>query len=468
MLRLGKEWFAAHGLRALPWDGEAGEEILKGSGVLIGGNLQLRSAEGEQIAETRMNWSGNYLYSTDLLHEPANEDEVRRLVAGSGRLKALGSRHSFNGIADTTGAQVSLGRLRSIVLDCEAGTVTVGAGVRYGELAPYLDQRGFALHNLASLPHLTVVGACATATHGSGVGNGALSTAVTGLEMVTAKGEVVALSRERDGEEFRGAVVGLGALGLVTKMTLAVQPRFEMRQVVYENLSFDVLERHLEEIFASGYSVSLFTDWQGHRATQVWIKSRCDGEVSALGPEFFGATAATTKMHPLPGHPAENCTEQMGVPGPWCERMPHFRMDHTPSSGAELQTEYFVPRERGYEAILALEELRDEMAPHLFVSELRAIAADDLWMSMAYGRDSMAIHSTWKPDVEAVKALLPRIEKRLEPFAARPHWAKLFTTDRARLRSLYPKMSKFEALARKYDPPGQFRNAFLDRTVFAG
>ena len=459
-------------------------EFLKTSGVLIGSNMLSRFASGfasgfafgfafgegraEPLAGPRTNWSGNYTYSTDVVDTPADVEEVRRLVAGRGLLKALGSRHSFDGIADTTGAQVSLGLMKEMTLDRGARTVTVGAGVRYGELAPYLDRQGFALHNLASLPHITVAGACATGTHGSGVKNGNLSTEVRALEMVTADGRIVTLSRERDGERFRAAVIGLGALGIVTKVTLDVQPTFQMTQVVYENLSFAVLERHLQEIFASGYSVSLFTEWQGHRATQVWIKSRYDAKAPAvMKPEFFGAAAATRKLHPLAGHSAENCTDQMGIPGPWYERMPHFRMNFTPSSGAELQTEYFVPRERGYEAILAVEELREVMTPHLFITELRAIAADDLWMSMAYGRDSMALHFTWKPEWEAVKGILPLIEAKLEPFGARPHWAKLFTMDPARICSLYPKMAEFQAEVKQYDSGGRFRNAFLERNVYA-
>ncbi len=418
-------------------------------------------------AAARTNWSGNYTYSTDRVGTPASLREVQQVVGGGGRIKALGSRHSFDGIADTTGEQVSLAGMKEMTLDRQAHTVTVGAGVRYGDLAPYLDKEGFALHNLASLPHITVAGACATGTHGSGVKNGCLSTAVSALEMVTADGGVVTLSKAKDGERFRAAVVGLGGMGVVTRVTLDVQPTFQMTQRVYENLPFTELEHHLEEIFASGYSVSIFTDWQHHRATQVWVKSRFDPAAPETAkPELFGAKAATRDVHPLEGHSAENCTQQMGVPGPWYERMPHFRMNFTPSSGAELQTEYFVPRSRGYEAILAVEELRDEVTPHLFITELRTIAADDLWMSMAYQRDSMAIHFTWKPEWEAVKPLLPKIEAKLEPFGARPHWAKLFALDPRQLRSRYPKMEAFQAELRKYDPQGRFRNAFLERNVY--
>src|SRR5208283_1875508 len=213
-------------------------------------------------------------------------------------------------------------------------------------------------------------------------------------------------------------------------------------------------------------SVSLFTDWQNHMATQVWIKRRIEpGAAIHWEPEFFGATQATQKLHPLAGHSAENCTEQMGTPGPWYERLPHFKMNFTPSSGAELQSEYFVPRERGYEAILAVERLRESITPHLFISELRTIAADDLWMSEAYKRPSLAIHFTWKPEWPDVKKVLPMIEEQLAPFEARPHWAKLFTMAPGPLESRYEKLVEYRALVKEYDPRGKFRNAFLSTNV---
>ncbi len=351
-------------------------------------------------------------------------------------------------------------------IDSASRTVTVGGGLKYGELAPYLDGHGYALHNLASLPHVTVAGACATATHGSGSKNGNLSTAVSALEFVTADGQMAHLSRAHDGEHFEAACVHLGAIGLITKVTLDVQPTYTMRQVVYENLPFEQLETHLEEIFSSGYSVSLFTDWRNHRVTQAWIKSRVEpGRSFRLEPEFFGAKPATRKLHPLAGHSAENCTEQMGIPGPWYERLPHFRMNFTPSSGDELQSEYFVSRDRAYEAILAVEQLRDHISPHLMISEFRTIAPDNLWMSPCYKRSSMTIHFTWKPEWTAVKAVLPMIEKQLAPFDARPHWAKLFTMTPGRLRSLYEKLPDYRDLLKQYDPNGKFLNTFLSTNI---
>ncbi len=334
---------------------------------------------GQEPAGSRENWAGNLTYSTDQLHTPASIEEVRQVVKSCAKLRVLGTRHSFNHIADSTQNQISLKSLDQISIDEKARTVTVGAGVTYGKLAPIIDARGYALHNLASLPHISVAGAIATATHGSGVHNGNLATVVAGLELVTANGDTLTLSQAKDGDHFLGAVVGLGALGAVTSVTLNLQPTFQVAQSVYENLSFAHLKDHFDEIFSSGYSVSLFTQWQNHEAVQVWIKRRlAPGDKNDWQPEFFGAKLATRKLHPVAGHDAEPCTEQQGIPGPWYERLPHFRMNFTPSSGRELQTEYFVPRDRAYEAILAVEKLRDQITPHLFITELRTIAADQL------------------------------------------------------------------------------------------
>jgi alditol oxidase len=444
-------------------------QFLKTSGALITGSVLSRLVSGQQPPAARTNWAGNYQYSTDRLLQPKSVEEVQQAVKSGRKMTALGARHSFNGIADNKDTQISLKLLDQMALDPKSRTVTVGAGVTYGRLAPYIDAQGFAVHNLASLPHVSVAGACATATHGSGSKNGNLSTSVSALEIVTADGEIVTLSRAKDAQRFPGTVVGLGGLGVVTKVTLDVEPTFQVRQVVYENLSLAQLENHLDDIFASGYSVSLFTDWQNHRATQVWIKHRVEpGESFEFAPEFYGAKLATRKLHPVAGHSAESCTEQMGIPGPWFERLPHFKMNFTPSSGAELQAEYFVPRSRGYEAILAVEKLREQIGPHLFISELRTVDADNLWMSTCYQRPSMTIHFTWKPEWPAVKQLLPKIEEQLAPFVARPHWAKLFTIPPSRLKSLYVKLPDYQELLKQYDPRGKFRNEFLDTNIYGG
>ncbi len=443
-------------------------EFLKASGGALAGTILSRVGHGQEHSGPLENWAGNLTYSTDRVHTPGSVEEVRQVVKSCAKLRALGTRHSFSTIADSTANQVSLKRFDQIALDEKARTVTVGAGVTYGKLSPYLDDHGYALHNLASLPHISVAGAIATATHGSGVHNGNLSTAVGALDIVTASGESITISNQSGGDQFLGMVVGLGALGVVTSVTLNLLPTFKVAQSVYENLSFTHLKDHFDEIFSSGYSVSLFTDWQHHQATQVWIKRRLTpGDKNDWQPEFHGAKLSNVKLHPIAGHDAEPCTEQQGIPGPWYERLPHFRMNFTPSSGRELQTEYFVPRERGYEAILAVEKLRDQITPHLFITELRTIAADRLWMSTAYQRDSLAIHFTWKPEWPEVSKILPLIEKQLEPFDPRPHWAKLFTLPPARLQAQYTRLAEFQALLKHYDPDAKFRNEYLSRNLYS-
>jgi xylitol oxidase len=414
------------------------------------------------------NWAGNYTYRAARLHRPETIAQIQELVRRSTKVKALGTRHSFNDIADSPGDLISLEHFDQIIeLDREHRRVTVEAGVRYGQLARWLHGEGYALHNLASLPHISVAGACATATHGSGDQNGNLATAVAAMELITANGEITVLSRGDQPELFQGAVVGLGGLGIVTKLTLDIQPTFDMQQDVYQNLPLSQLKSHFDELVSSAYSVSLFTDWRNRNFNQVWIKSRALLN-TFIEPkmELFGATLAMHDLHPIESLSAENCTPQMGFPGPWHERLPHFRMDFTPSSGAELQSEYFLPRQHAFAAFHAMDQIREHIVPLLQISEVRTIAADDLWMSPCYQQDCVAIHFTWKKDWPAVSEVLPLIEERLAPFDARPHWGKLFTMHPEHLQSLYAKLPDFQELLQKYDPQGKFRNEFLDKYIF--
>jgi alditol oxidase len=407
------------------------------------------------------------MYRAAQIHQPETVEQVQDLVRRSHKVKALGTRHSFNDIADSLGDLISLEHFDKIVaLDRGRRTVTVEAGVRYGQLARWLHGEGFALHNLASLPHISVGGACATGTHGSGDHNGNLATAASAMEFVTGNGDLVVLSRERN-PEFEGAVVGLGGLGIIIRLTLDVSPSFQMQQDVYENLPLAALEEHYNELTSDVYSVSLFTDWRSATINQVWLKRLVpDGISIKAEPERFGAKLATKHLHPIASISAENCTEQMGICGPWFERLPHFRMDFTPSVGEELQSEYFVPRHYAFEAIQAIHQIREHLAPLLQISEVRTIAADNLWMSPCYKRDSVAIHFTWKQDGEGVRQVLPRIEEALVPFQARPHWAKLFTMSYDQLQSLYEKLPDFQRLLQHYDPQGKFRNDFLEKYIF--
>jgi xylitol oxidase len=417
------------------------------------------------------NWAGNVTFGALRVHRPSSVNELRAIVAGARKLRTLGTGHSFNRIADTDADLVSVAGLPSTVeISADRRSVTVAAGVRYGELAERLHAEGLAVHNLASLPHISVAGACATGTHGSGERNGNLATTVSALEMVTADGDLVRLSRSADPDVFPGSVVALGALGVVTRLTLDVVPTFEVAQEVYERLPFAALAEHAAGIFGAAYSVSLFTDWTGPTVNQVWVKRRVDEPVagrSEVDLTGLGATRADGPRHPVPGRSAESCTTQLGVPGPWHTRLPHFRLDFTPSSGEELQTEYIVARERGMAALSAVDAVRDRVAPVLQISEIRTIAADDLWLSPNYRRDSLAIHFTWVADAEAVAPVIAVVEERLAPLAARPHWGKLFDVAPDAVRARYPRLPDFVGLMSGYDPGGKFRNEMLDR-YFAG
>lgn len=413
------------------------------------------------------NWSGNLTYSTTNIYHPQTLHEIAEMVRSLDKLRVFGTRHCFNTIADSPSALLSTAKLNEIhSLDDSAATVTVGAGIRYGELCEYLHAQGWALPNLASLPHISIAGACATATHGSGVGNGNLATSVSAVELVTGTGDVISLSRKQDPELFPGVVVNLGTLGVVTRITLDLVPTFEIAQCVYLDLPIAELVSSFDEIMSAGYSVSLFTDWQGEFINQVWIKRRIGESIKRQADgNFFGARPAESDVHPIAGISAENCTPQLDQPGPWFDRLPHFRMGYTPSSGEELQAEYFVARQYAVAAFEALYDVRDAISPVLLISEIRTVAGDDLWLSPFYLQDTVAFHFTLKQDTDAVNALLPIIEHQLEPFEVKPHWGKLFTIPPSTLQRRYARMHDFRMLMKHFDPQEKFSNSFTDTNI---
>jgi alditol oxidase len=421
------------------------------------------------------NWAGNIAFGAPDYYRPATLSELQLAVSKADRVRVLATGHSFNDMADSPGAQVILAGLPpEVSVDSAAAVARVAAGLSYAELAGRLDAHGFALRNLASLPHISVAGACATATHGSGVANQNLAAAVAGLTLVTASGDVLELRRGELGQGelgqgddgFDGAVVHLGALGVVVSLILDLVPSFDISQRVYEDLPLPVLDDHLTDLMTSAYSVSLFTDWRAPRLTQLWFKQRADAPSITQEP-WFTATPATTARNPVPGASPDACTQQLGVPGRWYDRLPHFRPEFRPSAGDELQSEYLLPAAHAVPAVHALDEIRDLLAPVLQICEIRAIAADRLWLSTAYGRDSVAFHFTWIADTAAVLPVVALLERQLAPFAPRPHWGKVFTTPPDDLRSSYERLPDFLALMRRLDPSGKFRNAYTTRNLGA-
>lgn len=411
---------------------------------------------------TRRNWAGNLAYRARRLHHPSTLERLAEIMASAASIRVLGSRHSFNDIADAT-EQVSLDALSpEFVVDRDAATVSFGAWLTYGQVADALSAQGLALANLASLPHISVGGAIATATHGSGDQNGNLATSVAGLELMTSEGELVTCARGEP--DFDGLVVGLGAVGAVVRVTLDVEPAYDVRQRVFETMPWATLIEHFDAITASGYSVSAFSRW-GETVEQVWVKTRVGPEAEVLRPDLFGARATTLDRHPIIGIDPVNATRQLGVPGPWSDRLPHFRMGFTPSSGDELQSEYLVPRRHAPAAIEAILTLSELIHPLIQVAEIRTVAADRLWMSPAYEHDLVAFHFTWIPDDAAVRSALSKIERVLAPFEARPHWGKLFNLPASAIAPLYPRHDAFLALRDRLDPRGAFRNDWLRRVL---
>jgi xylitol oxidase len=410
------------------------------------------------------NWAGNLRYAAARVHHPGTVEELQQLVAASEHIRALGSGHSFSQVADTTDDLVSLAKLPPVVLiDAAASTVAVDAATRYGDLTRALHARGYALRNLASLPHICVAGACATATHGSGNANGNLTTAVRAMQLVGADGHLVEIDPVSDPDRFAATAVGLGTLGIVTALRLEVVPTYDVRQFVYEDLPYRAFRDHTDEILGGAYSVSLFTDCGDSRFTQVWRKHRVGDDDDAVPLTLLGAPLADGPRHPIAGMDPVHCTVQGGVPGPWHERLPHFRLDFVPSSGRELQSEYLIPRELAGSALDAIDDIRSQVAPVLQVCEVRSVAADQLWLSPSFRRETAGFHFTWIDDIDAVTPVLAAVEGALEPYAARPHWGKLFSMPPERVAQGYNRLPDFQAMRARHDPGGKFGNHFVDR-----
>lgn len=408
------------------------------------------------MRDVGLNWAGNYHYTAQRLLQPRNVEELQEQTAAATRLRAVGSRHSFSPIADTSGDLVSLSQMpRVLQIDEVQQSVTVDAGMRYGEVAVALQQHGWALSNTASLPHITVVGSVATGTHGSGDSHPPLSSAVQNVTAVLPNGQLRTFRRGE--QDFEAAVVNLGLLGIVTELTLDIVPSYSVRQDVYDGLPWESVLENFDHLSAAGYSVSLFTLWEGEKFGHAWVKSVEDP------PERLLGIAPLTYDIGLVEGAVERTTAQSGAWGSWDQRIPHFRLDFTPSNGDELQSEYLVPREHAVEAMRRIRQMAGDVAPHLFISEIRTMAADQQWMSPAYGRDTVGFHFTWRQHPEAVAALLPQLEERLDDLGARPHWAKLTAAEYVADR--YPRVEDFLTVAQQVDPESKLHNAYMDRLL---
>jgi xylitol oxidase len=403
----------------------------------------------------RHNWSSNVNFQEQEYLEPTNLDDLQDIVASQKFVRARGSAHSFNSIADSNNTIVSLEKMpQTIEIDEVKQNVKVSSFLKYGELVPTLHARGWALSNLASLPHISIAGSVSTATHGSGIFNKNLAAQVAAVEFIDSTGSIRHLSE--GSREYEAFVVGLGLTGIITNYWLKIEPSFNVKQIIYENVSDIELEKSFDEIMGTAYSVSFFTRWDSSNQGNLWCKFK---ENQYIPDIVSGAHQATKKLHPIPEVDPVAATEQFGVTGPWLERLAHFKLDFTPSVGDEIQSEFFVDRENAPAVIQKLRELSPKFRDMLWISELRTIAADNFWMSTASARDSVGFHFTWKKsnfDPKVVK----EIEENLVQFDYRPHWGKVFYAESRYLRSVYPKYSDFVEAVNLIDPNKKFSNQF--------
>ena len=408
------------------------------------------------------NWAGTVAFTPTETLVPRTVEEAQAMVAAAPKIRALGTGHSFNPLADSA-ALISMRAVDlPFELDEEARTVTVPGAAPYGAVAGFLQERGWALHNLGSLPHISVAGATSTGTHGSGDGNGILATAVRGVERIGAGGE---LTWVRAGDpDFEGSVVALGALGITTRLTFAVEPTYDVTQHLYTDLPWHRLLDDLDDVTGAAYSVSVLGRWDEPTLSTLWLKSRDDDAEPAA--DRFGAALQSPRVGAIAdgGSPDDNLTP-IGTRGPWATRLAHFRFDREPSAaGDEIQTEYFVPRHHAADALRAVRGLAGRIDPLLHVSEFRTIAGDDLWISGGEGGPRLGIHFTWRKLPDDVARLLPAIEEALAPFSPRAHWGKLYG-DGFDQRAAYRRVPDFVALMSRVDPSGVFRAPHLDRAL---
>ena len=408
------------------------------------------------------NWAGNLTFSAKEYIEVDSVSKLQSIVSKASGVKVLATGHSFNDIANTSQTQISIKNLSDeIEIDTINKVALVPAGMQYADVCRHLEKKGWALFNTASLGEITVAGSALTGSHGSGSNNPVLSDCVEGIEMVLASGDLFNISRS-ESDEFPGFVVSLGALGVFTKLRLRIVESFSIKQFVYENISIQSIAENFDAVFDKAYSVSYFSNWKKISTGQIWMKFLDDSNLLQLPTQWLNGNIATAKQHPVKVNDPSPCTDQMGISGKWLYRLPHFKLDSSPASGDEVQTEYLVDRSHVSEYMSELLSIGDEIADRVYAAEIRTIKSDDLWLSGAYGRQTVGFHFTWKKS-DSLATFLPKIEEILGKHDGRPHWGKLFSTSQEELSSRYPKYSSFEGLLKKYDPSKKFRNSFIDR-----
>ncbi|KAK3270130.1 hypothetical protein CYMTET_21453 [Cymbomonas tetramitiformis] len=438
------------------------------------------------------NWAGNIKFQTEVLY-PTTVEEVVDIVVSHDKVRVLGTGHSFNNVAfgherGSSSVLISTRNLREVIDCCNNSVVRIQSGVTYADLGEFLRTRGLALPNIASLPGITVTGAASTATHGSGMKNPILASAVKSLTLVTHDGELRTFTRpgrkfnQADGTftslateahelQFHSAVVGLGAVGVVVEMEIELVPSFDIQLCIYENIPLKALDKpqRFELLILRTYSTSLFTDWTGDAFSSVWLKSKLNyGETGEpCESRYKNKDVATKAVHPIPGLDAEACSKP-GV-GPSHQQLPHFLDGFTPSNGDELQSEYFVSLRHWRPVTQALFKFGKQggFGKVLQISEVRFLQGDDFTLSpcsvLGGVNGCAAFHFTWHHDAPEVRKVLQAVEDLLGRFDPLPHWGKVFNMEAGILRARYgeDRLNAFRTLLQDTDWEGKFENEWM-------
>uniref|UniRef100_A0A915D0Y3 FAD-binding PCMH-type domain-containing protein n=1 Tax=Ditylenchus dipsaci TaxID=166011 RepID=A0A915D0Y3_9BILA len=419
-----------------------------------------------------LNWGGNFNFSTQDIKYPTTTAGVQQLVKEcKGKIRPVGTRHSFSEIANTNDTLICLVHMNLILsVDPSVPSVTVQAGITYTDLIPFLQSIGLAIPMMASLGEISIAGAINTAVHGSGAGIGNLATQVLGLQMVLADGSVVQYSKGQNDTELAAATVGLGALGIVTQVTLQAQPTYNLAINVFENMDMSVLDTQLYNITHSGYAINMWSTFGTPGVLdQVWITTKVDSNgVNAYGnvSQLYGAPAATAQSSPIAALPPTYVVPQMGIVGPYYERLTDYDLGLSGQEGQQTQSEYYVDFDDFVPALKALQTLSAEINAVVYVALFRITEKDELWMSPQYKKTTMAIHFSWQPKLDQVMALLPKIEAALAPFNPIPHWGKLYTLKPEQYLPLLPKYPEWREQVELHDPTHKFRNKWLEENIF--
>jgi FAD-linked oxidoreductase len=420
------------------------------------------------------NWSGSVRCRPASIARPRTLDELRRIVTAAAAdgatagLRVAGSGHSFTPLAATEGTLVSLEHAAGVVsTDKEARVADVLAGTTLRRLGPELAAAGLAMENLGDIDAQALAGALATGTHGTGAGLGSLSTQIAGLRLVLADGDVLDLSPVGDADLFKAAQVSLGALGVVWQVRLRLVPVFRLRYV-RRNMDLEDCLARLPELREHRHFELYWFPFTARAATKTMDETTEPSTAGGFGRWFddivlengaFGLLSEACRLVPSLCAPVSRLSAAVVSEGSRIGAS--YRVFATPRHVRFQEMEYAVAADRGPDCLREIRRFVDEKKPAVhFPVEFRLVKADDIWLSPAFGRDSVYIAVHMYRGMP-YRAYFDGVEAIFRNHGGRPHWGKMHTRTAAELEALYPEWGRFHEVRRRLDPRGVFLNPYL-------